>query len=48
MTLQRLMGLKSFAVSGDLIFGIRQIKVWFISDGTVPEFRTERVADNIS
>ena len=48
MTLHRLMGMKSFVVSGDLIFGIRQIKVWFISGGTVPEFRTESVADNTS
>ena len=48
MTLHRLMGRKSLAVFGDLVLGIRLIKVWFIFGGIVPEFRIDRVAKSTS
>ena len=48
MTLHRLRGRKSLVVSGDLVLGIRLIKVWFIFGGIVPEFRTDRVAESTS
>ena len=42
-TLQRLMGLKLLAFSGDFVFGIRDIKVWFRFSGMLPVLRIERV-----
>lgn len=43
-TLQRLIGLKSLAFSGDFVFVMREIKVWFRFSGMFFVFRTERVA----
>lgn len=42
MTLQRLMGQKSLVFLGFLVLGMRDMNVWFNSDGIVPALRTER------
>ena len=44
MTLQRLMGRKSFGLVGDFVLGIRVMMVWFIFGGIIPKFKTDRVA----
>ena len=44
MTLQRLMGRKSFGLIGDFVLGIMVMKVWFIFGGIIPEFKTDKVA----
>lgn len=44
MTLQRLMGQKSLVFLGFLVLGMRDMNVWFNSDGIVPALRIERAA----
>ena len=44
MTLHRLMGRKSLALSEFFIFGMREIKVWFKCVGMEPIFKSDRVA----
>ena len=44
MTLQRLMGRKSFRLSGDFTLAMRDMKVWFMFDDIIPELRIDKVA----
>ena len=44
MTLQRLMGRKSFRLSGDFTLVMRDMKVWFMFDDIIPKLRIDKVA----
>ena len=44
MTLQRLMGRKSFRLSGDFTLAMRDMKVWFMFDDITPELRIDKAA----